>query len=148
MLVLPLNKKPEDLAAYIKFRKALSLESAWVNPTTPEALSNIIKMGKFNIFVAKDNSKTDIILGTIILEFKSDSLKIALIAVLNSARSKGIGKALMLFASKIASANNKKEIQLTVNASNISDIGFYESMGYKQYTETNSWLRVMKKSDF
>ena len=79
-------------------------------------------------FVAKDNGKC---IGYAGFWNVSGEADITNVAVKNSARKKGIAKALLYEMENIA-ANEIKDIFLEVRMSNIAAIGLYTSLGYEK----------------
>jgi len=111
---------------------------------TPEELES----ERENMFIAA--FEDDDILGCCMLvEEKSDTVRLRQMAVLNDLQGKGIGRALMNFAENIARDRGYKIINMHAR---INAVGFYEKMGYKiaseQFTEITIPHYVMEKRLF
>jgi GNAT superfamily N-acetyltransferase len=63
-----------------------------------------------------------------LVEEKSDTVRLRQMAVLNNLQGKGIGRALMTFAENIARDRGYKILSMHAR---INSVGFYEKMGYK-----------------
>jgi GNAT superfamily N-acetyltransferase len=81
-----------------------------------------------------------------LVEEKSDTLRLRQMAVLNDLQGKGIGRALMNFAENIARDRGYKIMSMHARK---NAIGFYEKMGYKvagaEFTEITIPHYVMEK---
>ena len=90
---------------------------------TPDELES----EKDNMLIAA--FEDDEILGCCMLvEEKSDTVRLRQMAVLNNLQGKGIGRALMNFAENIARDRGYKILSMHAR---INSVGFYEKMGYK-----------------
>jgi predicted GNAT family N-acyltransferase len=90
---------------------------------TPEELEN----EKDNLLIGAFEDG-NILACCMLVEEKSDVVKLRQMAVLNVVQGKGIGRALMQFAENLARDHGYKI--LTMHA-RINAVGFYEKMGYK-----------------
>jgi GNAT superfamily N-acetyltransferase len=81
-----------------------------------------------------------------LVEEKSDIVRLRQMAVLNDLQGKGIGRALMNFAENIARDRGYKILSMHAR---INAVGFYEKMGYKvtsnQFVEVTMPHYVMEK---
>jgi RimJ/RimL family protein N-acetyltransferase len=132
----------DDADAYRVFRlQALQQEPSAFGDTFEEASKRPqdhwsgIFDGKRIFFGAFANGE---LVGSVNIAFNSGSRvehKVTLLGmyVESDTRSKGVGTALVLELQKFASGKGVATIQLTVNASNIAAIRFYESLGYSAF---------------
>ncbi len=92
------------------------------------------------------------IVAVLVLLNGPDGLLIYNIAVAPTAQRKGIGHRLMAFAEEQAKQQGSKRVILYTNEKMTENIGFYESLGYKQYarlphpTRENAWQINMEKA--
>ena len=111
---------------------------------TPEELES----EKDNMLIAAFEDE-DILGCCMLVEEKSDTVRLRQMAVLNDLQGKGIGRALMNFAENIARDRGYKIISMHAR---INAVGFYEKMGYKiasdQFTEVTIPHYVMEKKLF
>ena len=111
---------------------------------TPEELET----EKDNMLIAAFEDE-DILGCCMLVEEKSDTVRLRQMAVLNDLQGKGIGRALMNFAENIARDRGYKIINMHAR---INAVGFYEKMGYKisseQFTEVTIPHYVMEKKLF
>ena len=111
---------------------------------TPEELES----EKDNMLIAAFEDE-DILGCCMLVEEKSDTVRLRQMAVLNDLQGKGIGRALMNFAENIARERGYKIISMHAR---INAVGFYEKMGYKiasdQFTEVTIPHYVMEKKLF
>jgi GNAT superfamily N-acetyltransferase len=81
-----------------------------------------------------------------LVEERSDTVRLRQMAVLNNLQGKGIGRALMNFAENIARDRGYKILSMHAR---INVVGFYEKMGYKvtseQFIEVTMPHFVMEK---
>ena len=109
---------------------------------TPEELES----EKDNMLIAAFEDE-DILGCCMLVEEKSDTVRLRQMAVLNDLQGKGIGRALMNFAENIARDRGYKIISMHAR---INAVGFYEKMGYKiasdQFTEVTIPHYVMEKN--
>ncbi len=111
---------------------------------TPEELES----EKDNMLIAAFEDE-DILGCCMLVEEKSDTVRLRQMAVLNDLQGKGIGRALMNFAENIARDRGYKIINMHAR---INAVGFYEKMGYKiaseEFTEITIPHYVMEKRLF
>ena len=111
---------------------------------TPEELES----EKDNMLIAAFEDE-DILGCCMLVEEKSDTVRLRQMVVLNDLQGKGIGRALMNFAENIARDRGYKIISMHAR---INAVGFYEKMGYKiasdQFTEVTIPHYVMEKKLF
>lgn len=111
---------------------------------TPEELES----EKENMLIAA--FEEDDILGCCMLvEEKSDTVRLRQMAVLNNLQGKGIGRALMSFAENLARDKGYRKISMHARK---NSVGFYEKMGYKvssdEFVEITIPHYVMEKKLF
>ena len=108
---------------------------------TPEELD----AEKDNMLIAAFEDE-DILSCCMLVEEKSDTVRLRQMAVLNDLQGKGIGRALMNFAENIARDQGYKILSMHAR---MNAVGFYEKMGYKvvsdQFTEVTLPHFVMEK---
>ncbi len=108
---------------------------------TPEELD----AEKDNMLIAAFEDE-DILGCCMLVEEKSDTVRLRQMAVLNDLQGKGIGRALMNFAENIARDQGYKILSMHAR---MNAVGFYEKMGYKvvsdQFTEVTLPHFVMEK---
>lgn len=74
-----------------------------------------------------------------------DAFEIERIYLVNEAKGKGIGKAMMQFATGMARETGKGTVWLKVMDSNMQTVGFYESCGFETVGKENLDLPQLKK---
>ena len=108
---------------------------------TPEELD----AEKDNMLIAAFEDE-DILGCCMLVEEKSDTVRLRQMAVLNDLQGKGIGRALMNFAENIARDQGYKILSMHAR---MNAVGFYEKMAYKvvsdQFTEVTLPHFVMEK---
>lgn len=131
---------PEDVLALTKLiNSAYRGEDSRQGWTTEEAILGGLRIdektlsdyfGQNHIYILKYTSADGKILGTVNLELKMSDLYLGMFAVSPAAQGKGIGNALLKEAERIALANGRELIAITVISSRIELIEWYKRKGY------------------
>lgn len=111
---------------------------------TKEDLEAIVNSNNTLLFIAEAHNK---IVGTLTLVFNKiptgDKVWIEDVVVDKSARGKGVGKELILFAIKYAKSKNSQDINLTSSPKRVTANKLYQKLGFVQ-RETNVYRLIIK----
>ncbi len=120
--------RPEDLTRVVEIEK-----DGFRHPWSRELLERELEHAWSTVLLAVDDHRgAERILGFVVFWLVHDELHILNIATAVEARRHGIGRALMLEAAASAKGRGAVLSTLEVRRSNLSALGLYVSLGYRQ----------------